>query len=278
MVLEARKFSLAFESLASNAIHLWLCPYQDTRLDEVLPRLREQLCVEELARERKFRFPDDLRRFVATRALLRTCLSRYVDLRPADWRFELNAFGKPSVTHDDLTVRRLRFNISHTRGLIVLAIGLDHGMGVDVECPDRAVSPLSLANRYFTPREVDDLSHLQAQAQLKRFFEYWTLKEAYIKARGDGLSVPLDRFGFRFDGESAMRLDIDPRLGDDGRYWSLWQWELITAHLIALCVRSDVDCCPPRIDSTWILPLVSESRLDLTPLRSTFARPAAADT
>jgi 4'-phosphopantetheinyl transferase len=248
------------ESLLSNRVHLWVTPHRDSRLDGLLQCFRELLTGEERDQEQRFHFQDDRRRFLVARALLRTTLARYVDVQARDWRFQPNAHGKPGVVHSDPLVRRLQFNLSHTGGLIVLAVSLDRLVGVDAESVERAVCPLELAGRYFTPYEAADVGSVGGHARTRRFFEYWTLKEAYVKARGKGLSIALDQFGFQFPRSGVIGMRAEAALGDSGANWHFWQWSCRENHLIALCAQNDPARAAPQVECRRIWPLVAEDQ------------------
>jgi 4'-phosphopantetheinyl transferase len=195
---------------------------------------------EERAQQARFHFARDRHRYLLTRALVRTTLSNYGQVSPADWRFVTNAHGRPELVDEQQLAQPLRFNVSHTRGLIVLAVSAGQQVGVDTENVDVREAPIDIAHRFFAPEEVAALMALPASDRPERFFHYWTLKESYIKARGMGLSLPLDRFHFRFIGADAVRLHVDPQLQDTAR-WRFWLMRVAQDYLVALCLerRSD---------------------------------------
>jgi 4'-phosphopantetheinyl transferase len=192
----------------------------------------ELLSDDERDRATHFRFERDRTLSLATRLLARTTLSRYVATAPAAWRFTTTAFGRPLIDPPS----RLNFNLSNTHGLVVCAVAWDAELGVDVEHLDRA-APLEVASHSFAPSELAQLVALPRSNQTRRFFDYWTLKESYIKARGLGLNLPLDRFAIDLVPGQAPRLVIDPSLNDDGASWQLAQHCPSEAHLIAVCAR-----------------------------------------
>lgn len=100
---------------------------------------------------------------------------------------------------------------------------------------------MSVAEHFFAPPEVAELASLPPERRQDRFFEYWTFKEAYIKTRGMGLSLPLDKFSFSFPHERAVRITIDPVLDDPADRWSFWQYRPSAEHLLALCAEKRVD-------------------------------------
>lgn len=229
-------------------IDIWLTYYDEIDDDRQLARLRLLLSDEELAQESRFYFADDRKRYLVTRAMVRMLLSRYAPIAPEDWAFSRNAYGRPviarAIADAEHQARGLSFNLSHTRGLIALAISRGRELGVDVEnIAARSVS-LDVAEHFFSPVEVAELSCVAPERQQDRFFEYWTFKESYIKARGMGLSLPLDRFSFRFPHQGAVSISIDPDLQDRADRWSFWQCRPTSQHLMAICAERGVDDAP----------------------------------
>lgn len=246
---------------SSGRIDLWLNYYAEIADEALLARLRRLLSDEERAQEPRFFFADDRRRYLLTRALVRTVLSRYADVAAADWRFSSNAYGRPQIAACHGQAQRLSFNLSHTRGLIALAVSEQRTLGVDVEHLSVRRVSAGIADRFFAPDEVAALQAVAAEHQQQRFFEYWTFKESYIKARGMGLSIPLDRFSFHYPHERGVDLSIEPDLGDDATRWRFWQCRPTPDYLLALCAeRSDA---PTQISLRRTIPTVSEELLSI---------------
>jgi 4'-phosphopantetheinyl transferase len=218
-------------------IHVWLAFYDEIVDESVCARLRTLLSEAERAQEFRFHFADDQKRHLITRALVRTVLSRYVAIAPTEWTFSTNRFGRPQISNQEIQARQLSFNISHTRGLIALAVTHGLQLGVDVENVSARKISLDIADHYFAPTEVAELARVPSDRQQDRFFEYWTFKESYIKARGMGLSIPLDQFSFHYPHEGAVRIQIQPALGDESDRWSFWQFRPTPENLLALCVE-----------------------------------------
>ena len=199
-------------------------------------------------RERMARlvFERDRRRFLLTRALVRTMLSRYANVAPEDWSFIANVHGRPEILDRPRGVPDLRFNISHTDGLIACAVTIGREVGVDVEHIGRRIT-YDVAGRFFAPREVNDLKALPADQQARVFFDYWTLKEAYIKARGFGLALPLGDFAFTLSPPSPPRIAFEPALEDDPATWQFFQDWPTPHHRLAVAVRREGADLPIRI-------------------------------
>ncbi|MFO0566294.1 MAG: 4'-phosphopantetheinyl transferase superfamily protein [Polyangiaceae bacterium] len=214
--------------------HLWHASESAGLSEARQRRLLGWLTRDELARHRAFRFERHRDQFLLTRALVRAALSSYVGLLPERWRFTLGAHGKPRLATD--TPFPLDFNLSNTDGLVVCAVTAGTEVGVDVEDSERPGETSSVASRYFSEREVRDLFALPSEQRRARFFEYWTLKESYIKARGLGLALPLEQFSFVLDA-AAIRVVFDPRLGDDENAWWFHSSTPSPRHTLAIAVR-----------------------------------------
>jgi 4'-phosphopantetheinyl transferase len=188
-------------------------------------------------RERHDRFVNDAlkREFLVTRALARTTLSRFAKVDPRDWRFLAGTYGRPEIV-EPAEYRAIRFNLSNTRGLVACAVTLLPEVGVDVEWVSRAVELEEVARSHFAPNELAELLGLPSELRRSRFFDYWTLKEAYIKARGLGLRIPLEQFAFRLG--NPIQVSIDPRLGDEERTWSFRLGSPTPTHRLALAART----------------------------------------
>lgn len=156
---------------------------------------------DELARYQRFHFEQDRREFALAHALLRTTLSAFDAIAPHDWRFENDVNGKPAVA-PGVTSVPFSFNLSHSHGLVACAIAVHADVGVDVESVTRTTDWRSIVPRYFSAAEVAQIERLPAGEQAARFFELWTLKEAFAKALGVGLSQSLDATCFDLGGES----------------------------------------------------------------------------
>jgi 4'-phosphopantetheinyl transferase len=174
--------------------------YQDTALitDEALGTAIEHLSPDERAQQRRFVRREDRRDFVAAHSLLRRVLSEHVNVAPHEWAFTKGSKGKPYLASGGVDETDLSFNLSHTLGLVACAVTRGADIGVDVEHVDRCVDTLSVADRYFSAAESVHLRECSPIERPRRFFEIWTLKEAYVKATGDGLSGRLDDLAFVF--------------------------------------------------------------------------------
>jgi 4'-phosphopantetheinyl transferase len=191
---------------------------------------------EERARRLRLRFERDRRERLVSVALARTTLSRYADVEPGDWVFERNEHGRPDPVPGQ-GERPLRFNVSHAHGLVACAVAVERAVGVDVEWVERRGDPVAIARRWFDAAEAAELEVLPATRRRERFFEYWTLKESYVKARGLGLGLLLRSIAFDIADERRIDIRIDPELDDDPRDWQFALFRPGPAHVLAVAVR-----------------------------------------
>ena len=178
-------------ALRDGELHIWRASLDPQ--SEVLEQLRATLDSAEQERAARFHFQRDRDHFTACRGILREVLGGYMGQSPASIQFEYGAYGKPSV-RTDAAMARMRFNLSHSHGVCVLAFSRDRELGIDVEAIRAEFAGEEIAERYFSPRELAELRSLPAAVRTQAFFLCWTRKEAYIKARGLGLQIPLDSF------------------------------------------------------------------------------------
>lgn len=255
------------EQIDSGQIHLWLCFYESIRDPVLLNEYVGLLSTDELRQQRRFHFERDRHRYLVTRAMVRTVLSKYEPIAPKEWQFATNPYGRPEVANEHAEARRISFNLSHTSGLIVLGVALDRAIGVDVENVREQKAAVEIADQFFAPNEVAALRALPVDAQERRFFEYWTLKESYIKARGMGLSIPLDRFGFDVEDRGSILLTIDPSLGDRAERWAFWHFAPVPEYFVAACIAvADGGVSPLQLRRT--VPLLQDVAFGCLSLQS----------
>ncbi len=185
-----------------------------------LLRLRESLSADEAARAERFHSPLLRDRFIAGRGILRAVLARYMGTPAGDLRFCTNAHGKPALIPGS-GAQDLRFNLSHSHGLALFAFALGREVGVDLEYVRPSGTDDRVAERFFSAREVMALRTLPKSAQAEAFFHCWTRKEAYIKARGEGLSIGLNSFAVSLAPDQMTNLSITRSDGSEAGGWSL---------------------------------------------------------
>lgn len=180
----------------------------------------------ERARQQRYLRSQDQLLFVAAHGFLREILGRYLEIAPGSVAFSIGRHGKP-------VVEGIEFNMSHTKGLVGVVVSESHPCGIDVESLDSVDDVGLVARTSMTTYEQADISkHAEPE---RRFYEHWTLKEAYIKARGAGLALPLDRFGFEIDLEPILR--VEPPIVDDPSTWTFEMYRASRDHQLAVAVR-----------------------------------------
>ncbi len=201
----------------SNTVDVWRVSLAPS--SERLEHLSAVLAPDEWIRVDRYRFVRDRQAFIAARGLLRVLLGRYLDCDPAAVGLHNDQNGKPGLTGDG-DAAQISFNVSHSGGLGLIAVAQGTPIGIDLE-EVREMSGLdSIAQRFFSAREMKDLALTTDSTCLDAFFRCWTRKEAYLKARGDGLAFPLDRFDVSLLPDQEPRIwavDGDPSAGQAWR-------------------------------------------------------------
>ncbi|MBI4468582.1 MAG: 4'-phosphopantetheinyl transferase superfamily protein [Acidobacteria bacterium] len=244
------------ETLAGTAgiVDLWYWRCESATESALVESCDPLITPDERDRFKRFRFERDRCLFLATRALVRTVLSRYANVVPGDWRFASDKSGKPRIGHPAITPA-LHFNLANTAGLVVCVVSVAHEpIGVDAERIDREVDFIGLADRYFSASEACTLRALPSREVPRRFFAYWTLKESYVKARGMGLALPLDQFSFTIAGP-VISVAFDPPTAEDETRWRFALIDASPCHIIA--VGANTGGAALSLRATHIVPIES---------------------
>jgi len=223
----------------SHEILIWFIEPETIQDPARLSRFLQWLSPEERAQHQRFRFDKHRHTYLVSHALMRGALSLSTQVEPAQFAFKTNAYGKPFVVAPTQH-QTVNFNLSHTDGLAAIAISKDTELGVDVENKHRQDLTQELAEHFFAPEECQAVAQYSEHERAIKMLEFWTLKESYIKAVGQGLSIALDSFAFRLatatQAASLLRLDAQECALDA---WSFWQGEPTENHLMALAFKSD---------------------------------------
>jgi 4'-phosphopantetheinyl transferase len=220
--------------VGEDEVHLYFADPREAVRAAALPHYREVLGRDEIERAERFHFEKDRVNYMVAHALVRETLGRYLRSASSALRFETNPWGRPFLAGE--LEGRLQFNLSRSRDLVLLGVTKTRALGVDVEYSQRR-GVVEIADRYFAPTEVGELRRLAEAEQQGRFFDYWTLKESYIKARGMGLSLELDKFAFSMSAEAAIALTVEPELSDHGDHWDFLLLEPDGEHKAAVAVE-----------------------------------------
>jgi 4'-phosphopantetheinyl transferase len=215
--------------LAQNEVHIWRAwlPCDAS----MLAGCEKALTPAEKERAGRFLFEKAKREFVGTRSVLRQLLAGYLGGNPPDIQLGYGANGKPVLATNDRPVG-LRFNVSHSHGLLVLAFACERDVGVDIEKICEGIASKDIARSHFSEKENEELTRLPPECRTRGFFNCWTRKEAYVKARGDGLQLPLRSFDV-----SIMTEQPQDITDDSGLRWSISGFELAAGFAGAVAVR-----------------------------------------
>jgi Phosphopantetheinyl transferase len=194
---------------------LW-CAYPEDLGDPAIAQACAALLTpQEQQRWQRYKSGRHRRESLATRALMRIALSQHRSLQPEAWRLRENQHGKPYLDPDC----GLQFNLSNSLNLVVCLVSENSEVGVDVEAHTRAPQIMEVIQRVFSPAERAQLDLLDQAGKLDRVLSLWTLKESYIKARGMGLALPLQKISFLFGGPKGICLQIDPEVDRFPQRW-----------------------------------------------------------
>jgi 4'-phosphopantetheinyl transferase len=237
---QRHRASVAPLVIEPQQVHIWKA---DLQIAPSLDELVSVLTADERARAERFHFARDRRRFIARRGYLRRLTGRYLGSAPGDVRFSYSAAGKPFLARD-CGGDELSFNMSDSGELAVYAFTLAETsptIGIDVEQIEPAVARERIAEHFFSPYEIATLRTLPASEQIQGFFNCWTRKEAYLKAIGDGLALPLDQFDVSLiPGEPAELLRA---AGDTNTsQWVLQELNVGCSYVAAVAIK-----CPCQI-------------------------------
>ena len=206
--------------LPRRELHVWRIPLHGGD-DIAMTRARELLSADEIARADRFVIDAPRRRLVLARAALRTILARYTGIDPRDLAFASGPHGKPHLNHSDL-----RFNLSHSEHIALLAVTRDTEVGIDIEHIDPRRTTEDIASRFFSSAEQTELANHPGEERRPAFFRCWSRKEAVIKALGEGLACPLDSFDVSLDPHRARLLALRREHADV----TVWSMIAIDAH------------------------------------------------
>jgi 4'-phosphopantetheinyl transferase len=229
-------------AIKPGQVDIWRIQLEDPSLDPAA--LFENLSGTEQDRAQRFRFPVHRQRFIQAHAGLRNILARYLDLPARRLEFNHNAYGKPELTLED-GGDWLKFNLSHSHNLALVAVSVKRALGVDIEQIRTDLADEKIAQRFFSSREVADLQSLPADQRSQAFFACWTRKEAFIKALGHGLSMPLDAFDVSLlPGEPARIIQTrpDPAQALQWNLHSLWPGVGYIGALVVEGIVEQIDC------------------------------------
>ena len=221
--------------LPDHEIHVWLTPIIASQ--SALATFQHLLSSDEHERATRFYFERDRHRYIVTHGLLRLLLGRYLNADPRALRFQANDYGKPSLANLSETPS-LSFNLSHSHEMAAFAFTRSADVGVDIEFMRGNIEYDALAKHSFSPGERDSLLALPQREQQAAFYRCWSRKEAYIKARGMGLSIPLDQFDVSLRPEDPATLLQSREEGVETTHWTLYDLPPIPGYAAGLAITS----------------------------------------
>ena len=220
--------------LLNEEVHVWRASFH--ALSPFLSHFNAFLSEDEKSKARRYRFEENRNEYILGRGLLRFLLGKYMALAPGALQFVYSPYGKPSLM-GEAGAQRMVFNLSHSHGIALFAFARGRELGIDLERIRPEAAQDGVAERFFSAKEVSTLRSLPEHAQPLGFFNCWTRKEAYIKARGEGLSLPLNQFDVSLvPGEPAALLEsrVDPA---DINRWTLRALNMGTQYVAAMVVE-----------------------------------------
>lgn len=222
-------------SIQPGEVHIWLSDSENCYQHDLEALYLSWLDPEETLRHGRFKFLQHRREFLVSHALVRACLSRYAAVAPAVWQFEKTAYGRPEIP-ESAGLPPLRFNLSHTDGLAACAITLASDIGIDVERIKPSIDWVAIAPSCLTPGELAATRALDPEAQRNRFYQLWTLKEAYAKALGLGLNLPFDQFSYQLTTDPEQ-IHFTPPTDYQGENWQFASLSPTETHCMAVATR-----------------------------------------
>jgi 4'-phosphopantetheinyl transferase len=220
--------------LGGDEIHVWRATLDQTPTQ--IQSFLHNLAADEQARAERFYFEKDREHFIVARGVLRAILGCYLNRVPEGLSFCYSSHGKPALARES-DGYAIRFSVSHSHGVALYAVTRGREVGIDVERIRSDLEVAEVAERFFSRREVAMLRTLPTEVQREAFFRCWTRKEAYIKARGEGLSLPLDQFDVSLaPGEPAAVLGTQRDPSEASR-WSLQELTPGPGYVAALAVE-----------------------------------------
>lgn len=220
--------------LEAGQAHVWRIDLRT--LGQDLNLYEDVLSEVEFSKAQKFYFQADRIRYACTRATTRRILGKYLHIAPGNLVFGYNQYGKPHL--DDMKLERnLDFNISHAGNISLLAVVKDRRIGVDLEKVHNDDSLNTIAKRFFTPDEFERLILLPDALRPEAFFTCWTRKEAFIKARGEGLTIPLDQFAVTFSPDEIPGVTYNRYTPEESELWEMYHLEPDEGYVGALVVE-----------------------------------------
>ena len=244
-------------NLSSSSLAIWLVFVEEIQDEQLLLAYKELLPEDELAVHDTFRFELHKKRYLVGRVLARTMIARYTGLAPSQILFSRESQGRPFLLQSGNNPT-LQFSVSYTDGLVGIGFTLNRYIGFDLENTNKEIDCLEIAKNYFSAAEYKELKQLSNPLLKKRFFQLWTLKEAYGKAEGRGLQIPLDEMSFHHRANDQKGATHFTLRSNDGKRWQFGSCRPDKQYWAAFCVNQD-SRSPLAVKCTKTIPLIDQS-------------------
>lgn len=221
--------------LQPGEIHFFYTLTNEIQNKLLLDKYLEVTNKKEKSKINRYVFEKDRHNCLVTRGLQRFVLSQCTNIPPESFEFEENSHGKPDIK-PGVTNIPIRFNLSHAKGLTACAVILNHEIGIDVEDSTRKIN-LNIADRFFSSQESEYILNKPEHKKKETFFDFWTLKESYIKAKGKGLAIPLTKFSFKIDNNKTS-IYFDESYNDNPANLTFFRFPLVKRFKAAITIQA----------------------------------------
>ncbi len=219
----------------NNNAHVWILNVKSEIAN--LRVFNEVLCQDEKTKADKFRFEKDKNTSIIARGALRMLLGKYLNTTPKSISFKYGEFGKPELTNN----QNLKFNVSHSKDLIVIGFVNYKAIGIDVEYIKRDFDVIDIVDNYFSKKEIVAICNIPKKLQTEVFFRGWTRKEAFIKANAKGLSFPLDSFSVSIDSDEKAELYETIWNSHEKNNWKIIPFKTLPEYKAAVVLSQKID-------------------------------------
>ncbi|THB71726.1 MAG: 4'-phosphopantetheinyl transferase superfamily protein [Gammaproteobacteria bacterium] len=222
--------------MLQNSIHIWITDIEKIDDPYMLDVYRSILSPDEIQRCERLVKEQGRASFLIAHAMVRSVLSNYVEIAPKDLQFKSNANGKPKVFCEQGRPLPLEYNLSHSGRYAVMVVTNEIDCGIDVEKIDSGRDYIEIAENTFSVAEMIDLQSVGEEEQAKRFYTYWTLKEAYIKAKSETIASSLNKISFDLHHQNQISVKLD-NSGDEYKNWQFHTQLLDQEYILALALQ-----------------------------------------
>jgi len=234
VVMSVHRTPLSLQLPEYGEVHVWGARVSEVQLSVSV--LSQLLSKQELETAARFVRSADRERYWVAHGVLRTLLSNYINIPPAGIEFATGAFGKPDLACAGVS-SPLRFNLAHSGDVVLYAFSLQRQVGIDIEQIRAEIDGMEIARSHFAPEEIEALCGMDEGERIGSFFRCWTRKEAYVKARGEGLSLPLDKFTVPVGGTECILIPWAEGNSAPPKVWTLFNLDVCPGYAAAVVIE-----------------------------------------